>query len=65
MLRGLVGSEKPSLPIRDSVEPIIQEYYKALSVWRDGQSNVIQIGFDASDPELAAAVPISADKHLP
>ena len=26
-------------------------------MWRDGQSDVIQIGFDASDPELAAAVP--------
>lgn len=56
-LRGLVGSEKPSLPIRNSVEPIILEYYRALSVGHSGQGDVIQIGFDASDPELAAAVP--------
>ncbi len=57
MLRGLVDSEKPSLPIRDSIEPIIPAYYKALRVWSDGQGDVIQIGFDASDPKLAAAVP--------
>ncbi|NKK79957.1 polysaccharide biosynthesis tyrosine autokinase [Rhizobium leguminosarum] len=57
MLRGWIDSEKPSLPIRDSIEPIIPRYYKALRVWRDGQGDVIQIGFDASDPELAASVP--------
>ncbi|MBY3037095.1 MULTISPECIES: GumC family protein [Rhizobium] len=57
MLRGWIDSEKPSLPIRDSIEPIIPKYYKALRVWRDGQGDVIQIGFDASDPELAASVP--------
>jgi uncharacterized protein involved in exopolysaccharide biosynthesis/Mrp family chromosome partitioning ATPase len=56
-LRGLVDSQKPSSPIRNSIEPIIPEYYKALRVWRDGQGDVIQIGFDASDPELAASVP--------
>lgn len=56
-LRGLVDKEKPSLPVRSSIEPIIPEYYKALRVWRDGQGDVIQIGFDASDPELAAAAP--------
>ncbi|WP_376776599.1 GumC family protein [Rhizobium viscosum] len=56
-LRGLVSSDKPSQPAEDSIEPIIQAYYKALSVWRDGQSDVVQIGFTASDPELAAAVP--------
>ncbi|MBX4924244.1 exopolysaccharide biosynthesis protein [Rhizobium bangladeshense] len=57
MLRGLVDSEKPSSSRRNSIEPIIPNYYKALRVWRDGQGDVIQIGFDASDPELAAAVP--------
>jgi len=56
-LRGLVDKEKPSVPARSSIEPIIPEYYKALRVWRDGQGDVIQIGFDASDPELAAAAP--------
>ncbi|NKK68872.1 exopolysaccharide biosynthesis protein [Rhizobium leguminosarum bv. viciae] len=57
ILRGLVDREKPSSSVRNSIEPIIPEYYKALRVWRDGQGDVIQIGFDASDPELAASVP--------
>ncbi|ABC90154.1 probable exopolysaccharide biosynthesis protein [Rhizobium etli CFN 42] len=57
MLRGLVDREKPSSPARNSIEPIIPKYYKALRVWRDGQGDVIQIGFDASDPQLAASVP--------
>jgi uncharacterized protein involved in exopolysaccharide biosynthesis/Mrp family chromosome partitioning ATPase len=57
MLRSLIGSEKPFLPIPNSVEPIMPEYYRALSVSRNGPGDVIQIGFDASDPELAAAVP--------
>ncbi|WP_064801461.1 MULTISPECIES: GumC family protein [unclassified Rhizobium] len=57
MLRGLVDREKPFSPVRNSIEPIIPKYYKALRVWRDGQSDVIQIGFDASDPQLAASVP--------
>lgn len=56
-LRGLLDGEKPSLPIPSSLEPVIPGYYRALRVWRDGQGGVIQIGFDASDPELAAAVP--------
>ncbi|MBB2752905.1 UNVERIFIED_ORG: uncharacterized protein involved in exopolysaccharide biosynthesis/Mrp family chromosome partitioning ATPase [Rhizobium aethiopicum] len=57
MLRGLVTGEKPSSPMRNSIEPIIPLYYKALRVWRDGLGDVIKIGFDASDPELAASVP--------
>jgi uncharacterized protein involved in exopolysaccharide biosynthesis/Mrp family chromosome partitioning ATPase len=56
-LRGLVSSDKSSQPAGGSLEPIIQAYYKALSVWRDGQSDVVQIGFTAGDAELAAAVP--------
>jgi uncharacterized protein involved in exopolysaccharide biosynthesis/Mrp family chromosome partitioning ATPase len=56
-LRSLVTSEKPSLSIRNSVDAIIPEYYRALRVWRDGQGDVIQIGFAASDPQLAAAAP--------
>lgn len=57
LMRGLVDREKSSLSARNSIEPIIPEYYRALRVWRDGQGDVIQIGFDASDPKLAASVP--------
>ncbi|OWV82025.1 exopolysaccharide biosynthesis protein [Rhizobium sp. R634] len=57
ILRGLVDQERPSSSAQTGIEPIIPRYYKALRVWRDGQGDVIQIGFDASDPRLAAAVP--------
>ncbi len=56
-VRGLFDSGMTPLPIRKSLEPVIPEYYRALRVWRDGQGDVITIGFDSSDPELAAAVP--------
>jgi uncharacterized protein involved in exopolysaccharide biosynthesis/Mrp family chromosome partitioning ATPase len=57
MLRGLIDREKRAEPADGSVELIIPEYYRALRVWRDGLGDVIQIGFDAIDPLLAAAVP--------
>jgi uncharacterized protein involved in exopolysaccharide biosynthesis/Mrp family chromosome partitioning ATPase len=58
LLRDLIDSKEPaSQPEQDSLEPIIPEYYEALRVWRDGEGNVIRIGFDATDPQLAAAVP--------
>jgi uncharacterized protein involved in exopolysaccharide biosynthesis/Mrp family chromosome partitioning ATPase len=56
-LRGLVSTDRPSQPPGETIEPVVQAYYKALSVWRDGQSDVVEIGFTAGDPELAAAVP--------
>jgi uncharacterized protein involved in exopolysaccharide biosynthesis/Mrp family chromosome partitioning ATPase len=56
-LRGLVTREKPPSPPPESVDAIIPEYYQALRVWRDGQGDVIQIGFTANDPQLAAAAP--------
>ncbi len=56
-LKHLVDSGKPPQPVRDSLEPVIEEYYKALHVVRDGLGSVIRIGFDTNDPELAAAVP--------
>lgn len=56
-LRDLFDNEGTSLPIRNNLEPVIPAYYRALRVWRDGQGGVIEIGFDSSDPELAAAVP--------
>lgn len=56
-LRGLFDTEKPTPPARDSVDAIIPEYYRALGVWNEDKSNVIQISFTSNDPEFAAAVP--------
>jgi uncharacterized protein involved in exopolysaccharide biosynthesis/Mrp family chromosome partitioning ATPase len=56
-VRGLIDSKKPAAAAPGSLEAVIPEFYKALRVWRDGQGDVIQIGFDAADPQLAAAVP--------
>jgi uncharacterized protein involved in exopolysaccharide biosynthesis/Mrp family chromosome partitioning ATPase len=56
-IRGLIDGEQRQPPEQSSVEPIIPEYYGALRVWRDGLGDVIQIGFEATDPELAAAAP--------
>ncbi|WP_161992682.1 GumC family protein [Aureimonas leprariae] len=56
-MRGLFDDGKPEPVASDSIERIIPEYHMALSVRRDGLSNVIQIGFESRDPELAAAVP--------
>ncbi|MBY5455929.1 Wzz/FepE/Etk N-terminal domain-containing protein (plasmid) [Rhizobium beringeri] len=56
-LRGLFDSEKPTSPDRHNIEPVIPEYYRALGVWNEDKSDVIQISFTATDPELAAAVP--------
>ena len=44
-LRGLVSSDKSSQPAGDRLEPIIQAYYNALSVWPDGPSAVLQDRF--------------------
>jgi uncharacterized protein involved in exopolysaccharide biosynthesis/Mrp family chromosome partitioning ATPase len=56
MLRSLVsgGDGKAGQPT-PAIERIIPEYYGALNVRRDG--DVIQIGFNSQDAELAAAVP--------
>ncbi|MFW8607954.1 GumC family protein [Rhizobium beringeri] len=56
-LRGLFDSEKSTSPDRHNIEPVIPEYYRALGVWNEDKSDVIQISFTATDPELAAAVP--------
>ncbi|MBX4956147.1 GumC family protein [Rhizobium lentis] len=56
-LRGLFDTEKPSPPARDSIDAVIPEYFSALGVWHEDKSDVIQISFTTSDPELAAAVP--------
>ncbi|EJT02497.1 polysaccharide biosynthesis tyrosine autokinase [Rhizobium sp. CCGE 510] len=56
-LRGLFDTEKPTAPLRDNINAIIPEYYRALGVWHEDKSDVIQISFNSTDPELAAAVP--------
>lgn len=56
-LRGLFDTEKPTSPSRDSVDAIIPEYYRALGVWHEDKSDVIQVSFTSYDPQLAAAVP--------
>ncbi|SFA77108.1 Uncharacterized protein involved in exopolysaccharide biosynthesis [Rhizobium sp. NFR07] len=57
MLRGLIDRRKNAPPEQDGLERIIPEYYGALRVWRDSLGDVIHIGFEATDPELAAAAP--------
>jgi len=57
MLRGLLGNRTSAPADPDGMERIIPEYYRALSVGRDGATAVIRIGFESRDPELAAAVP--------
>ncbi|CAN7741143.1 Wzz/FepE/Etk N-terminal domain-containing protein [Rhizobium leguminosarum] len=57
MLRGLFDTEKPTSPVRDNIDAIIPEYFRALGVWHEDKSDVIQISFTSNDPELAAAVP--------
>ncbi|WJH37623.1 exopolysaccharide biosynthesis protein (plasmid) [Aliirhizobium terrae] len=57
ILRGLVDRHKRETTEQNSLELIIPEYYAALRVWRDGLGDVIHIGFEATDPQLAAAAP--------
>jgi capsular exopolysaccharide synthesis family protein len=54
MRRWITGDvlEAPS----NAMDQVIQEFLSALSIRRNGQSEVIQIGFTSQDPELAARV---------
>lgn len=56
-LHGLFSRGKSQPASQDGMERIIPGYYRALTIGREGTSNVIRIGFDSYDPELAAAVP--------
>ncbi|MGO7286879.1 GumC family protein [Rhizobium ruizarguesonis] len=56
-LRALFDTEKRTSPVRDNIDAIIPEYFRALGVWHEDKSDVIQISFTSNDPELAAAVP--------
>ncbi len=55
--RNLTGSAMPPSPQPTGLDGVVLEYYRALRVQRDGQANVIRIGFSSRDPALAAAVP--------
>lgn len=50
-------SREPAALGTDTMEAVVQRYYRALALRRDGLSNVVQIGFDSEDPVLAASVP--------
>lgn len=56
-LRSIFVSDPDGADRAEGMERIIPEYYHALDVHRDAGSDVIQIGFDSQDRELAAAVP--------
>ena len=51
------GREMTPSPPLSGLDGVVLEYYRALRVQRDGQANVIRIGFSSNDPALAAAVP--------
>lgn len=57
ILRNPTGSETAPLPQPSGLDGIVLEYYRALRIQRDGQANVIRIGFSSREPALAAAVP--------
>ncbi|MGM5060022.1 GumC family protein [Rhizobium sp. 814_E9_N1_1] len=56
-LRGLFDTKKTTPPDRDNINAIIPEYFRALGVWHEDKSDVVQISFNSTDPLLAAAVP--------
>ncbi len=57
-LRGLLfGAPPPSAPASDSTSIILPEFFNGLRVSKEAGSDVVQIGFESLDPELAAAVP--------
>lgn len=57
ILRNPTGSKTSPLPQSTGLDGVVLEYYGALSVQRDGQADVIRIGFSSGDPALAAAIP--------
>lgn len=57
ILRNSTNREPPPLPQTSELDGVVLQYYQALRVQRDGQTNVIRIGFSSRDPALAAAVP--------
>lgn len=57
ILRNPAGSEIAHLPQPSEFDGVVLEYYGALRIQRDGQANVIRIGFSSREPALAAAVP--------
>ncbi|MGR9349501.1 GumC family protein (plasmid) [Rhizobium leguminosarum] len=56
-LRGLFDTKKTTPLDRNNINAIIPEYFRALGVWHEDKSDVVQISFNSTDPLLAAAVP--------
>ncbi|TAY06854.1 exopolysaccharide biosynthesis protein (plasmid) [Rhizobium leguminosarum] len=56
-LRGLFDTKKTTPPDRNNINAIIPGYFRALGVWHEDKSDVVQISFNSTDPLLAAAVP--------
>ncbi|TAX47311.1 exopolysaccharide biosynthesis protein (plasmid) [Rhizobium leguminosarum] len=56
-LRGLFDTKKTTPPDRNNINAIIPGYFRALGVWHEDKSDVVQISFHSTDPLLAAAVP--------
>ncbi len=57
ILRRPTDNETSTLPQSLGLDSVVLEYYQALRVQREGQANVVRIGFSSGDPALAAAVP--------
>ncbi len=53
---GLVSPPPPPTEANPQ-DAVINNFYEALSVRRNGQTNVLEIGFRSLDPELAAQIP--------
>ena len=58
-LRGLFagGDGRAEAQPRDPLDAVLPEFYGALGVWHNANSQVITIEFRSRDPELAAEVP--------
>lgn len=41
----------------ETLDGVVAKFYEGLRIRRDGQTNVVQIGFRSADPELAARIP--------
>lgn len=55
--RTLLGTPDAPPPPADSLDAIIPEFLAGLDVGTEPSSDVVRIGFQSSDPDLAAAVP--------
>lgn len=49
------GDEAPATALNK--EKVVAAFYGRLSVWREAETSVLQIGFTSTDPQLAADIP--------